>query len=383
MPPTDEQLAIIAQISVKLAALGHELKWREPISVGPLVTTFRFEPKGVARVRQIEGLSSDIALALSVEDVLIQRIPGEAVIGITVPNKTRSVPLWRNIVGSVHSVNTSDAVDVDAVGVAKLPLLMGVDVMGHPFIDDLTTLPHLLIAGSTGGGKSVFLRSILATLMFTRSPDEVQMILSDTKQVEFGMFTGDPHLMFDPSTSVYQTLERMEYVIDLVDQRLRECATAHVQNVHEYNQRFMLNDTKRRLPYIVLVIDELADMVTSEKKGESKLAEAKLSKIVQKSRAAGVYVIAATQRSSVDVVAGNIKANFPARLSFRLPAEHDSRTVLGQGGAEHLLTRGDMLYNSPNRQALLRLHSALASTDDLRACVEMSKHRYYQPTPKA
>jgi DNA segregation ATPase FtsK/SpoIIIE, S-DNA-T family len=360
---TDEQLAIVAQITVKLATLGHELKYVPPISTGPFVTTYRFEPKGMAKVNQICSLSEDIALSLRVEDVLIRRIPGEAVIGITVPNKQRTLVLWQDTI--VHVPNTSDN---------PLPLNFGVDSLGHPFTDDLTKCPHLLIAGSTDSGKSVLLRSLLATLVYLKTPEEVQLILSDTKQVEFGDFVGMRHLLFDPATTKYQTLERMDWISEEVERRLKVIARCGKQNILQYNQFSRLGSEEKsdlpKLPYIVLVIDELADIVGSGgEKGEKKIAEAKLSRIVQKSRAAGVHVLAATQRPSVDVISGSIKANFPARLSFRLPTETDSRTVLGHGGAEHLLSRGDMFYLSPSRPALARLHSSYASSEYLKGAL--------------
>lgn len=355
---SDDQFAIIAQITVKLAALGHEVTFQHPIADGPLVTTYRFQPKGQAKVKQLESLSSDLALALAVEDVLIRRIPGEAVIGITVPNKTRRIVQWRDTIVAV--CNTDFAV----------PLNFGVDALGRPMVEDLTVLPHLLIAGSTGGGKSTLLSSLIASLIYAKSSDEVQFILCDTKKVEFGQFKGTPHLVCDPLKSVYEVMEKMDWLSEEVDRRLRMLAKWNVKNVKEWNS-IVEGKNFDPLPYLILVIDELFHLLGGSR-GESKVASEKLARIVSESRAAGIHVIAATQRPSVDVVSGSIKANFPARLSFRLPSESDSRTVLGTPGAEHLLSQGDMLYQSPSRPGLTRCHSAWVSDRDVKAAIEAS-----------
>jgi len=356
-PPTDIQKTVITTIVTKLAALGHVVTWHEPISSGPLITTYRFLPKNSSRVAQIASLSSDIALALSVEDVMIQRIAGEAYIGVSVPNATRELVLWRNLLSPPPSA-------------VAIPLNFGVDQYGHPYIDDLVTLPHLLIAGSTGSGKSVFLRSIIASAMFWRSPSQLQFILSDTKLVELGIFTGASHMTFlEPATSALATCERMDWLIEETERRLRLFETEKVHNLHEHNQRFG-HQLRSLIPYIVLIIDEVADIFPEDDRAQSKISSAKLGKIVQKSRASGIHVIAATQRPSVNIVSGSIKSNFPARISFRLPSETDSRTVLGSGGAEHLLSRGDMFFSSPSRPSLLRLHSAFATDDDIKYCID-------------
>lgn len=355
--PTDDQKLAITTIVVKLAQLGIDVQWSEPITEGPLVTTFRFVPRSTTKVREITTLSQDLALALKVEDVDVRRLPGEGAIGVTVPNRTRSIVQWRDTLR-----DPPDCV---------LPINFGVDQHGRLFRDDLTKMPHLLIAGSTDSGKSTLLNSIIASLLYWRTPDQVQFILSDTKLVEFGHFVGVPHLMFDPTTTKYQTWERMDWLIDETDRRLQVMATMKVKNILEYNcDRKLLQCST--MPYIVLVIDELYDILGGDARGEKKIATTKLQTIVGRSRASGIHVIAATQRSSVDVVTGTIKANFPARCSFRLPSETDSRTILGHGGAEHLLSRGDMWYLSPSRPAMLRLHSAYASLDDIKQLASLT-----------
>ena len=373
---TAEQVAILAKIAVKFAELGVEADFVPPVAEGPIISAYRFFPTSRTRVSHLEALASDIAVTLGVEDVLIKRLPGESAVGVFVPNAKRSFIDFKNTVNAVWTHQASDLrYDV--------PLNLGVDHLGRPAIENLAMLPHLLIAGSTGAGKSTLLSSILATIVYIVNSNAVQLVLSDTKNVEFGHFIGAPHLLFPPATSVYQTLEQMDWVIDEMESRLKKLSKTGCRNVHEYN--LICAPTGGRctpLPFIVLVIDELADLLMdrarpSEGRGPSigKIAESKLSTIVQKSRAAGVYVIASTQRPSVNVVIGSIKANFPARLSFRLPSEADSRTVLGFSGAEHLLSRGDMLFVSPNRPGVLRLHAPYASITDIQAAVEAAIQR--------
>lgn len=364
-----DQTSIVAKLTMKMVELGCEAKFVTPVGVGPVISAFRFFPQGRTTVAKLESLANDFAVCLGVEDVLVKRMPGESAVGVFVPNAERRLVDFRDVVGNVWSIGTH-----------KIPLAFGVDQMGKMYTDDLTLMPHLLIAGTTGSGKSTLLASLLATVVYSCNTRDVRLVLSDTKGVEFRHFIGSPHLMFDIATSVYQTLEQMDAICDEMEERLKRIGRAGVRNILEYNEIHEKNPEKSiitHMPYIVLVIDELADIMLykGEKRGESKLASGKLSKIVQKSRAAGVHVIASTQRPSVDIVAGSIKANFPARLSFRLPSDVDSKTVLGTPGAEHLLSRGDMLFVSPNRPGLTRLHAPYASINDIKAAVEVATMR--------
>jgi S-DNA-T family DNA segregation ATPase FtsK/SpoIIIE len=358
---TPDQQNVITTVVVKLAQLGHEVVWQTPVTVGPLITTYRFLPRAAAKVAQIASCADDLALALKVEDVLVRRLPGEAAVGVSVPNAMRQPVLWRDLLAAPS-------------GEAALPLNFGVDSEGKPFREDLAQLPHLLVTGATNGGKSVFIRSLIASLIYWQTPEQVQFILSDTKKVEFGHFIGAPHLLFEPSRTKYDTWERMDWLTEEVDRRLRVLAAAGVQNINQYHKQ------GGRMPYIVFVIDELYHILCGGERGESKIADGKLGRIVSESRAAGVHVIGGTQRSSVDIIAGSIKANFPARLTFRLPSQEDSRTIIGHSGAEHLLARGDMLYCSPNHPATFRLHSGYASTEDIVQCVSFAAHKTGQVT---
>jgi S-DNA-T family DNA segregation ATPase FtsK/SpoIIIE len=250
--------------------------------------------------------------------------------------------------------------------------VLGSDWLGKVFVDDLTTLPHLLVAGSTGSGKSVFMRSILATIV--HKMNNIKLVLSDTKGVEFNDFIGSPSLIYgERAMSPLRTVEHMDNLCKETDQRLEAIGNLGARNIQKYNSRFDGN-ASMRMPYIILAIDELADIVdlANEKGRARKIGAEKLDYLTRKARAAGIHVIASTQRPSVDVVKGVVKSNFIARLSFRMPSGIDSRVVLDEEGAEHLMKQGDMLYKSPNFPGLLRLHSGLATSSDIKSVLEYS-----------
>jgi len=368
---TDHQTTTCARLAMKMVQLGVSAKFLGPIVEGPVVSIYKFTPEGSTKVSQIEALSDDFAIALGVEDVLVKRMPGEVAVGIFVPNEDRKWVLWRDVcLVSVNDVNSS----------FNIPLLLGIDQLGQKVIEDLTLFPHLLIAGSTGSGKSTLLNSILATMVFNLPSTQLQLCLSDTKGVEFGHFIGAPHLLWNPATTVYQTLEQLDWLLEEMESRLKTFGKRGLRNILEYNKD--RSDEKARLPYIVLVIDELADLLgnsgrASEKQRASigKIASEKLSQLAQKARATGIHIIAGTQRPSVKLLEGNIKSNFPARLSFRLPSHADSTTVLSTGGAEHLLSRGDMLFINPSKAGMQRIHAPLTSNDDIKAAIDIAMRR--------
>lgn len=365
---TDFQLATLATLQLKLTALGVEGDFQPTAIEGPIVTLYKFSPRNATRVSQVERLAPDLAIALGVEAVQIRRVPGEAFIGIAVPNRDRKPFLFR------------DAVSVIWQSKARIPICLGISQEGNVVVDDLTNLPHLLIAGSTNSGKSTLVSSILTGLVYTKSPSEIQLLLSDTKQVEFGRFEKTPHLARPIATSVLATLEILNYAVDLIEDRLGELAKIGCKNIAEGNHLASLRKLPQ-WPYYVIVIDELADPLSDKTRIEidekdvsmASLCEHALATIVARARATGVHVIAGVQRPSVKIVEGNIKSNFPARVSFRLPSEIDSRTVLGTGGAEHLLSQGDMLYLSPLNPSIRRIHAPLAKNEDMNAAVEMAK----------
>lgn len=356
----------ITVLTQKIFALGHSVEVAPTITEGPIVTAYHFRPIGKTKVSHLEQMSQDFAVALGVEDVLVRRVPGQTFVAVYVPNKERRTLLWRDLIGKVQKEK-------------RIPLLLGVDILGKLITDDLTTFPHLLIAGSTNSGKSTLLTSIIATFIFTKTSEEIQLVLNDTKTVEFGQFIGCPHLLFDePSTNVYQFLEQLDWVTQEMNKRLNKMSSVGARNIAEWNQT-----QDKKIPYIVVVIDELADLLLDRRKSEDdargpsigKIAEAKLNLLVGRSRASGIHIIASTQRPSVKLIEGNIKANFPARITFRLPSEADSRTILGCKGAEHLLAQGDMLFLSPNHPAVQRIHAPYAPQSDINACVEFSLQR--------
>ena len=368
MELTKHQL-IAAQLLTKITELGHSVTYIPQVSEGPIVTIYRFLPRGATRVSHIEGLAQDFAICLGVEDVLVKRIPGESAVSIWVPNKERHYIDFKETMGAYWKAREGQ----------KIPLNLGVDHLGRPVVVDLSSLPHLLIAGATGSGKSTLLSSILASIVYGVNSSDVQIILSDTKGVEFGRFIGAPHLLYDPATTVYTTLERLEWLNQEMDRRYEILKKQGVQNLAQYNER-----TSKRIPYYLLCIDELADVIQDDTKvgDEGKgptlgnLALRKIGKLAQKARAVGIHIIAGTQRPSAKLISGDIKSNFPARLSFRLPSGVDSRVVLDTEGAEHLIQQGDMLFINPNKPGIQRLHSPyIKNEEDIEAAIEVACRR--------
>jgi S-DNA-T family DNA segregation ATPase FtsK/SpoIIIE len=359
-------LATLAKLQLKLTSLGIDGEFLPDVHEGPIVTLYKFVPKNATRVGSVERLAPDLAICLSAEAVQVRRLPGESSIGIYVPNKEKHPLLFRDAVTELWKVKDS----------FKIPLCLGIDHMGNFVIEDLIGLPHLLIAGSTGGGKSTLLNSILASLIYVKSPTELRFVLCDPKQVEFNHFANAKHLLFPVAYSTIDILKYLDIIVNDIDTRLGTLSRSSCQNISQYNERF----PQRQMPYIVVVIDELASPlqdITKDEEGDKrsygKRTEYSLGKIAEKARATGIHIIAATQRPSVKVVEGNIKANFPARLSFRLTSETDSRTILNTGGAEQLLSQGDALYISPNNPAIRRIHAPLAKIEDIKMAIEMSE----------
>ena len=331
------------------------------------------QPIGSTRASHIEAIADDLALTLQVESVLVRQLPQEGCVGIFVPIPADEVKvvMWRDLFADAAKFKHME-----------IPLCLGIDWLGNSVYDDLTKLPHLLVAGSTGGGKSVLMRSIIATIVyngnnFSSSPRHpgCKIILSDTKGVEFTDFVGSPSIWRGVSgeiaNSPMRTIEQMDLLCKETDDRLEAFGKLGARNILEYNQ---LIPVDRLVPYLVLIIDELADIVFlfGEKGRAAKIGSDKLDYLTRKARAAGIHVIAGTQRPSVDTVKGIIKANFNARLSFKTSSAIDSKVILDETGAEHLLERGDMLYKSPNMPGLQRLHSGYASSADIKGALEFA-----------
>jgi S-DNA-T family DNA segregation ATPase FtsK/SpoIIIE len=330
------------------------------IHPGPVVTTFEFKPDAGVKYAKVTGLADDLSLALKAESVLIERIPGKSTVGIQIPNTNREQISLRDILES----------DVFRRSGSKLTLALGKTIHGEPYVADLATMPHLLVAGSTGTGKSVAINAMLTSILYRATPDEVRLIMIDPKRLELGMYEEIPHLLTPVVVDPKQAANALAWAVHEMEERYKTLAAEGVRNIDQYNRNVrQAIDQKREpedgaelhtLPYIVVVIDELADlmMVASNDVEES------IARLAQMARAVGIHLILATQRPSVDVVTGLIKANLPARISFRLMSKVDSRTILDGNGAEQLLGRGDMLFLPPASARLIRLHGPYISEQE-------------------
>ncbi len=338
---TPEQTRVMHTIQEHIERLGRHAEFVGPVTRGPIVDTYRFLPLRRTKVQHLEQLRKDVAVALAAEDVVIKRMPGEQAVGffIPIPKDKRKKIEYRDTLGSVVEY-MQDARDNDKVidWHLPIPLNFGVDSDGNAAIDDLVQLPHLLTAGTTGGGKSTWMRGVLQSIFWTMGPDEVKAFISDTKGTEFKHFGVVPHLKAPIATNLYTTMDYFSQCIAETDKRLALFSDANVTNIHEYNSK---QPEGHKMHYILLVIDELADLMgTSIERAEAKMNADKLSAVVARSRAAGIFVLGCTQRPDVKQVKGAIKANFPARLSFRLPSSSDSKTILNTKGAEALMSKG-------------------------------------------
>jgi S-DNA-T family DNA segregation ATPase FtsK/SpoIIIE len=336
------------------------------INPGPVVTTFEFKPEAGIKYSRIIGLTEDLCLALQAESILIERIPGKSTIGIEVPNINRQTIALREIIEAPEFVGSS----------SKLTLAMGRDLHGRIRITDLAAMPHLLIAGSTGTGKSVFINSLMMSILYKASPDEVKMVLVDPKRLELNLYEGIPHLIAPVVTDPKIASNVLRNATREMENRLKLLAQKGVRNIDQYNRLFQkpqslslfdkLEESEHKpLPYLVIIIDELADLMMVDTNN----VEESITRLAQMARAVGIHLILATQRPSVDVITGLIKANFPARISFRVASKVDSRTILDANGSESLLGRGDMLYLPAGSSRLHRVHGPLVSEDEIvRVC---------------
>lgn len=371
---TQEQKAVVEIIQEKIAVFGKYAEFVGPVTQGPIIDTYRFLPTRHTKVAHLEAMHKDFAVALGAENVLVKRMPGESAVGVFVPKaeKNRIKVVFGDTLQNVSSFMKESTVD----GHLPIPLNLGIDSNGSPAVDDLTTQPHLLIAGSTGAGKSTAEHAIALSMLWEMSPEQLKIIISDTKGVEFKAFKNVPHLKFPICTNVYGTMDALNWCVKETQSRLNVFAESDVRNIHEYNARTV---TDGKFPYIVIIIDELADVIAEGPevdRGEAKVNASKLGTIVARSRASGIHVIAATQRPSVNIVKGSIKSNFPTRLAFKLPSNMDSRTVLNTKGAEALMRKGDALYSSSCSSDLKRIHAPYTSLDEVKTTVESIVQRY-------
>ncbi|HEY3312433.1 MAG TPA: DNA translocase FtsK, partial [Anaerolineales bacterium] len=345
------------------------------ISRGPTITQFGVEPLFVesrggrtrVRVSKIVGLSDDLALALAAPRIRIQApVPGRSYVGIEVPNNEMTLVTLRDIL-EVEAFNRSRKM---------LSFALGRDVSGTPVGADLAGMPHLLIAGTTGSGKSVCVNSILTCLLLYNTPDEVRMVLVDPKRVELTNYNGVPHLLAPVVVEMERVLGALQWMTREMDRRYHTFAQAGARNIVDYNTR-MKAQGQKKIPYLVVVIDELADlmMIAPDE------TERTITRLAQLARATGIHMVLATQRPSVDVVTGLIKANFPARIAFAVSSNTDSRVILDQPGAERLLGRGDMLYQSPDAPAPVRLQGVFVSDHEIHTLVDFWRNQNSMAVP--
>ncbi len=326
---------------------------------GPVVSTFEFKPAANVKVSKILNLQDDLAMALSAETIRIQApIPGKDVVGIEIPNETVDTIYLREILDDKLFKDSS----------SPLTIALGKDIVGKPFVTDLKKLPHLLIAGTTGSGKSVGINAMILSLLYKNSPDQLRLLMIDPKMLEFSTYNDIPHLLTPVITKPKQAIVALNNMVNEMERRYELMADARTKNIENYNEKIK-KEGGEHFPYIVVIIDELADlMMTSGKDVEHSIA-----RLAQKSRACGIHLIVATQRPSVDVVTGLIKANLPSRISYRVGQKIDSKIILDQMGAESLLGRGDMLFTPPGSTGLVRLHAPWATEDEIEEIVEFIK----------
>ncbi|MEM8996344.1 MAG: DNA translocase FtsK, partial [Acidobacteriota bacterium] len=343
------------------------------VSPGPVITVYEFQPAPGVKVAKVVNLQDDLALALKADSVRIDRIPGRSTLGLEVPNDSRSVIHLGQLFAEPEFTKARSV----------LTMALGVDIHGKPLYFDLARMPHLLVAGATGAGKSVGLQSMITSILYKATKDEVKFIFIDPKRVELGVYSSIPHLKTEVVVEPKKAANALRWAVAEMERRYRLLASIHVRSIDIFNrvvgdpaerQRLALKDTGESdftdddlqpLPYYVIIIDELADLMLVA----ASEVETSIARLAQMARAVGIHLIIATQRPSVDVLTGTIKANFPCRLAFATATRHDSRTILDQVGAEKLLGRGDALFMPPGTSRIMRLHGAYISEQETAALV--------------
>jgi len=338
------------------------------INPGPVVTTFEFRPDAGVKYSRVVGLQDDLCLAMRAESILIERMPGKSTVGLQVPNAERETIWLRDMIEDESFLHTR----------SKLTLAMGKDINGRIVHADLATMPHVLIAGSTGSGKSVAINAMIMSVLFKATPEQVRLILVDPKRVELGMYEGVPHLFTPIITEPKLAANALRNAVREMERRLKLLASRSVRNLEQYNKLFentpsLFDESgmgdEKPLPQIVIIIDELADLMMLDRAN----VEESITRLAQMARAVGIHLVLATQRPSVDVITGLIKANVPTRMSFRLATKVDSRTILDSNGAESLLGRGDMLFLPPGTARVQRVHAPFVTEKEISAVVEFWK----------
>lgn len=357
----------------KLKDFGVSGKVRQVLP-GPVITTYEFEPASGVKVNKIVNLSDDLALGMRAISVrIVAPVPGKSVVGLEIPNKNRESVYLKEILMSTQFLNSN----------AKLPLGLGKDILGEPVVTDLAEIPHLLIAGSTGSGKSVALNSMICSIIYKFTPREVKLILIDPKRLELSIYEGIPHLITPVVMDPRKAATALRWAVEEMERRYALLSERGVRNVDGFNNSLAKGKIRRSsssespddeedaLPYIVIVIDELADLMMVS----SREVEDALTRLAQMARAAGIHLLVATQRPSVDVITGVIKVNFPARISFQVFSKFDSRTILDTSGAERLLGQGDMLFLRPGTSRLKRIHGPFVSEEEVKRLVDFWRNQ--------
>ena len=369
-----------AALESKLATFGVSGKVVE-IHPGPVITMFEYEPEAGIKVSKIANLEDDLAMALQAEKIrIIAPIPGKGAVGIEVPSLRRQTVYLREI---LESAEFNDAE-------SPLTVSFGKDSRGVPMVQNLARMPHLLVAGTTGSGKSVFLNCVILSLMTKSTPDQVRLLMVDPKQLELSMYTDTPHMLHPVIIEPKKAALLLRWAVGEMEERYGKLSELRVRNIESYNAKVAKlqakkprkgkltgddEDVPEKLPYIVVIIDELADLMMIA----AKEVEESIARLAQMARAAGIHLILATQRPSVDVITGLIKANFPSRISFQVRSKVDSRTILDENGANSLLGMGDALFLPPGASKIERFHSALVSDDEVHAIVRFLKEKHPPP----
>jgi len=363
-----DELKLLAQVLTEKYAEFDVHGQITQINPGPVVTTFEFKPDAGIKYSRITNLTDDLCLALKAESILIERMAGKSTVGIQVPNREREIIWLRENIESQEFMGSK----------SRLTMAMGKDINGRIVTADLNGMPHLLIAGSTGSGKSVAINAFIMSILYKATPEQVRLILVDPKRLELGNYEGVPHLYTPIITEPKLAANALRNAVREMERRLKLLAAKGVRNIDQYNRLFDNGGTPslfeedsddKPIPYIVIIIDELADLMMLD----SSNVEESITRLAQMARAVGIHLVLATQRPSVDVITGLIKANFPARISFRVATKVDSRTILDANGAEALLGKGDMLYLPSGSARVHRLHAPLVTEKEIAAVVEFWK----------
>ncbi|PYM93132.1 MAG: cell division protein FtsK [Candidatus Rokuibacteriota bacterium] len=365
VPPASELKRTREELQVNAETIRRKLQDFEvegrivQVSPGPIITSYEFEPAPGIKVSQVVNLADDLALALKSASVrIVGPIPGRGTVAMEVPNSEAATVYLREIFVSAEFAESK----------GRLPLALGKDVTGTPVVTDLTAMPHLLVAGATGSGKSVALNSILCSILYKATPADVRFLLIDPKRLELSVYEGIPHLLAPVVTDAKEASARLRWIVGKMDERYKLLQSKQVRSIEGYNKAVASAD---RLPYWIVVVDELADLMMVSA-GE---VQTSLVRLAQIARAVGIHLIIATQRPSVDVVTGLIKANFPTRIAFQVASKVDSRTVLDGNGAEQLLGRGDMIFVPPGANKQMRVHGAWVADDEVRAVCDFLRRQ--------